>query len=174
MAMLQSLANLCRARCVVYCTGSGIIALALATHFLALDLAQLFSWLEMAFGPVYLSSYVLLLAVSMLAISRLADPIKGGFWYETGVQAAAGIATLALTFTLLGISLGIESLSKQDISPDNIQPIITELTRHFSTAFLTSIVGLPTANALRAAVSIRWAALAINSLDTSITAGATL
>jgi len=140
-----------------YVFGSGVIALAVATHFLALDLKQVFSWLELAFGPVYLSSYIILVLVGSASVVSLNDPETGPVWLETGLQAASGIATLALTFTLLGISLGIESLSEKEISPDTIQLLIGDLTRHFSMAFLTTIVGLPTANILRSVLSIRWA-----------------
>lgn len=143
----------------VYGLGASVIALAVVTHIWSLDLSQVYGWLEGAFGPVYLTSYLLLVGVALMAASRLSDPQRGSVWLEAGQQAAAGIATLALTFTLLGISLGIESLSQQALSPETIQEVIRELTRHFSTAFLTTIVGLPTANALRALLSIRWAAL---------------
>jgi hypothetical protein len=142
-----------------YILGFGVIVLAVATHFLSLDLTEVFEWLGLVFGPVYLASYVVLVITTLVALSNLDDVRTGAVWLETGLQAAGGIATLALTFTLLGISLGIESLSQREISPATIQAIISDLTRHFSTAFLTTIVGLPTANALRAAVSIRWAAI---------------
>jgi hypothetical protein len=123
----------------MYGLGVVIIFLAVVTHIWSLDLGEVFDWLETAFGPVYLVSYVALVAVAVYAATRLSDIHQGAVWLEAGQQAAAGIATLALTFTLLGISLGIESLSNH--------------------AFLTTIVGLPTANGLRALLSIRWAAL---------------
>jgi hypothetical protein len=146
-------------RFAVYGMGVAIIVLAVVTHIWSLDLGEVFDWLETAFGPVYLVSYVALVAVAVYAATRLSDIHQGAVWLEAGQQAAAGIATLALTFTLLGISLGIESLSNHALSPETIQDVIRELTRHFSTAFLTTIVGLPTANGLRALLSIRWAAL---------------
>jgi hypothetical protein len=64
------------------------------------------------------------------------------------------VSTVALTYTLLGISLGIGSLAGRPLDPTTIQPIITELTRYFSLAFMTTVVGLPTAAALRALVLI--------------------
>ncbi|PCJ38687.1 MAG: hypothetical protein COA99_11475, partial [Moraxellaceae bacterium] len=54
-----------------------------------------------------------------------------------------------------GISLGIGSLADKTIDPQSIQMIIQDLTKHFSTAFMTTVVGLPTANILRAAIALR-------------------
>ena len=64
-------------------------------------------------------------------------------WMLSGLQACNGIATIALTFTLLGISLGIGSLSHGGLTPETINDIIAELTNHFSMAFMTSVIGLP-------------------------------
>ena len=75
-------------------------------------------------------------------------------WTETAQHAANGIATLALTFTLLGISLGISTLADQELNTDTVQKVIGGLTGHFSLAFMTTVVGLPTSAALRALVSI--------------------
>jgi len=142
--------------------GITIITLALATHLWQLNLAEVFDWLDSAFGPFFLTTYLVLAGMAGCATLNLARK-DGHVWYELGQQSATGIATLALTFTLLGISLGIESLSRQTLSPETVQPVIQELTRHFSTAFLTTIVGLPTANLLRATLAVRWAALQPNS-----------
>ena len=76
------------------------------------------------------------------------------FWNETGEHAANAVATLALTYTLLGISLGIGTLADQELTPQTIQPVIRGLTEHFSLAFMTTVVGLPTAAILRAIVAI--------------------
>lgn len=75
---------------------------------------------------------------------------KARVWMETGLHAANGISTLALTYTLLGISLGIGTLADQNLNPDTVQGIIRGLTEHFSLAFLTTVVGLPISAALRA------------------------
>ena len=64
-------------------------------------------------------------------------------WLQAGLQACNGIATLALTFTLLGISLGIGQLSNSSLTPDSIDKVIATLTDDFSMAFLTSVIGLP-------------------------------
>lgn len=76
------------------------------------------------------------------------------FWLEVGVQAANGVTTLALTFTLLGISLGIGGLAGQPLTPETVQPIIRQLTADFSLAFMTTVVGLPVSAGLRAALLI--------------------
>jgi hypothetical protein len=67
----------------------------------------------------------------------------------SGLQACNGIATIALTFTLLGISLGIGSLSHGGLTPETINDIIAELTNYFSMAFMTSVIGLPLSAVLR-------------------------
>ena len=72
-----------------------------------------------------------------------------GFWTEAGLQAANGIATLALTYTLLGISLGIGTLAEQELTPETVRHVIRGLTSQFSLAFMTTVVGLPTAAILR-------------------------
>lgn len=145
-------------RTLLAMSGLAVILLALATHLFELDLREVFAWLETAFGPFFITLYLLLCGITISSILRL-SAVDGAVWYELGSQAAAGIATLALTFTLLGISLGIESLSQRELSPETVSLVISDLTRHFSTAFLTTIVGLPTANLLRAWLAVRWAAI---------------
>jgi hypothetical protein len=71
-------------------------------------------------------------------------------WLTTGVQAANGVATLALTYTLLGISLGIGGLAGKELTPETIQGIIQGLTGNFSMAFMTTVIGLPASALLRA------------------------
>ncbi|MGB0310816.1 MAG: hypothetical protein ACPGFY_09710, partial [Candidatus Puniceispirillaceae bacterium] len=65
------------------------------------------------------------------------------------LQASAGITTLALTYTLLGICLGIGGLSDANLSADTINQVITDLTAQFSTAFMSSVIGLPISAAMR-------------------------
>jgi len=80
--------------------------------------------------------------------------LQRDFWLEVGLHGANGVSTLALTFTLLGISLGIGTLAEQELTPETVQVIIGDLTKHFSLAFLTTVVGLPSAAVLRAILSI--------------------
>ena len=70
-------------------------------------------------------------------------------WLEAGLQAANGVTTLALTYTLLGISLGVGSMAENELSPDTIQTVVRNLTAQFSMAFLTTVVGLPLSAVLR-------------------------
>ena len=80
-------------------------------------------------------------------------------WLETGLNLSGGITTLALTFTLLGISLGIGGLAEQELTPDTVQNVIRDLTAQFSLAFMTTVIGLPTAALLRGALLITHARL---------------
>ena len=83
-------------------------------------------------------------------------------WTELAEHTANGTATLALTYTLLGISLGISSLSNQELTADTIQTVIGGLTKHFSMAFMTTVVGLPISCLLRAIVSVTEAKFQAN------------
>jgi hypothetical protein len=144
------------ARPVALISGGGIITLALVTYIWNLDLGNVFNWFEQAFGPVFIVLYLGLVGLGLTAFFQISKDKDNEVWFEVGEQASSGISTLALTFTLLGISLGIESLSSQSLTPETIGSVIQELTRHFSTAFMTTVVGLPTAHCLRSALSIRW------------------
>ena len=79
-------------------------------------------------------------------------------WRQLGLQASSGIATLALTYTLLGICLGIGGLSDANLSPDTINQVIADLTAQFSTAFMSSVIGLPISAAMRTILIISMAA----------------
>ena len=76
------------------------------------------------------------------------------FWFETGMQFANSISTLALTFTLLGISLGIGELAISKLDINSINVTIGKLTNKFSMAFLTSVIGLPLSSLLRSILII--------------------
>ena len=88
----------------------------------------------------------------MLETSHL--PAERLIWTEGGLHAANGAATLALTYTLLGISLGVRTLADQELNTDTVQKVISGLTEHFSVAFMTTVLGLPAAAGLRALISI--------------------
>jgi hypothetical protein len=135
--------------------GVGIIGLALTAYLTQLDLSAMFQWLKTVFTFGFLALYILLCSVSLYACCRLSAGLDDPLWFEMALQAANGVATLALTFTLLGISLGIGSLSHQSIRPDTVSAIIQDLTQHFSTAFMTTVLGLPSAAILRAMVTLR-------------------
>ena len=65
-------------------------------------------------------------------------------------------SSLALTCTLLGISLGIGSLSGHELNPTTIPQVIKGLTEHFAMAFMTTVIGLPVSAALRSALLVSY------------------
>jgi len=101
---------------------------------------------------------VKLLATRAISASNKRDAQRTK-WLQAGLQSCNGIATLALTFTLLGISLGIGRLSDGGLSPENINSVIADLTAHFSLAFMTSVIGLPLSAAMRTALIVGNASL---------------
>jgi len=111
-------------------------------------------WAEEVFGLSFLGLFGLLGFVVLFCWTRMlqtADaPGIRRFWLEAGLHAANGIGTLALTYTLLGISLGIGGLADTELTPATIQQVIRGLTGHFSLAFLTTVVGLPASAVARA------------------------
>ena len=70
------------------------------------------------------------------------------------MQFANSISTLALTFTLLGISIGIGELAMSKLDINSINETIGKLTNKFSMAFLTSVIGLPLSSLLRSILII--------------------
>ena len=134
--------------------GSSAILLALISVLTEMPVIDIFAWLERYFSFGFIVMFSALLSLNILAIIRVKQNIATTYWAEVGNQSANGISTLALTFTLLGISLGIGSLSEQTLSPDTIQDIISSLTEQFSMAFMTTVVGLPSAAILRAVLAI--------------------
>ena len=141
----------------MYAAGMLVILLALASYLTDQRLTLLFDWLQQVFGWGYAIVYGLLVSAGLYGWVRLKGDDNKNYWKELGLQSANGIATLSLTFTLLGISLGIGSLAEQTLNPETVPEIIQSLTQHFSTAFMTTVVGLPTAAALRAAIALRVA-----------------
>jgi hypothetical protein len=101
--------------------------------------------------PALLAGLVLLGMVSVLRLWRQSD---SHFWRQTGLQAASCIATLALTCTLLGISLGIGTLAETPLAPDTVTRVISELTERFSMAFMTTVIGLPVSALMRSSILI--------------------
>jgi hypothetical protein len=138
---------------ISYMLGGLVIALALGVMTTSVSAVEITTWawdvLGLAFA-VLLGSLVFIALLCWVKIKQL--QARGGEyrpWLVAGVQAANGIATLALTYTLLGISLGIGSLAGQQLTPETIQGVIKGLTENFSMAFMTTVVGLPTSALLR-------------------------
>jgi len=130
----------------------GLFGAAMAT---SLDAGDIMRWAREVFGVTFLVALSVLVVVALHCWTRLkAGGAVDAARLETGLQAANGVATLALTYTLLGISLGIGGLAGQELRPDTIQLVIQGLTRHFSMAFMTTVVGLPTSAVLRAMLMV--------------------
>ena len=142
-------------RALFYFMGCLVMALALASYLTNLNALAIFVWIQERFTSGFLILLSLFLFSGVFGLLRLNGSTMDGFWQECALQSANGVATLALTFTLLGISLGIGSLSQQSISPQTVGIIIQQLTQHFSMAFMTTVVGLPLATLLRALTQIR-------------------
>ena len=140
--------------------GAGVIALAATTALTGLALDDLIRWSERIFGGLFVAVLVGLLYCAVLAWTKVsgrrADEPGVKPWFETGVQSANAIATLALTYTLLGISLGIGSLSGHELNPQTIPQVIQGLTEHFSMAFMTTVIGLPVSAMLRSALLVSY------------------
>ena len=138
--------------------GLAVIGLAVAVMSTPLDVADVVEWARRIFGLVFIAMFAGMVYIAILSIVqvRAIPPHAPGHrsWFETGLQAASGIATLALTYTLIGISLGIGSLSDQTLTPETIQGVIGGLTEHFSMAFMSTVVGLPVSAALRAVLLV--------------------
>ena len=138
----------------------GVIVLVLVISVISttLNAKEVLLWANQVFGL----SFLILFSVIVLAFffciikfhnTKMAQK-EADVWLEAGLHCANGIATLAITYTLLGISLGIGSLADQDLTPQTIHRVIGELTKHFSMAFLTTVLGLPTSSILRAVLLI--------------------
>ncbi|MFT6896688.1 MAG: hypothetical protein ACJA13_001091 [Paraglaciecola sp.] len=150
-------------RLIMMVIGTLIITLAMMSYLTSMPVMTLVEWLTQMFSLGYIVIYLGLVSVGVYAISHITQLKTAEYWHEVGQQIGNGIATLALTFTLLGISLGIGSLSENALSPENIQPLISQLTQQFSIAFMTSIVGLPTAAIIRGWSSIKLRAVLQNT-----------
>ena len=137
-----------------YLLGGLVLATAGAVTLASRDVSAITGWALDVLGVGFLALLTSLIFVTLLSLIRMNsaadDPAHRDYWYAVGLQAANGVTTLALTFTLLGISLGIGSLAGQDLTPDTVQGVIRELTANFSLAFMTTVVGLPVSAGLRA------------------------
>ena len=106
------------------------------------------------------STFILLISLlTFFSIICITNVINLNFyekklWFETGIQLSNLISTIALTYTLLGISLGIGELSSSKLDVDTINETISRLTEQFSMAFMTSVVGLPLSGILRSILII--------------------
>ena len=147
-----------------------VIVISLATFVTGMMPARILGWgLEML-GGIFLLLLSALVITAMFCCVRLIESprqassdLERQKWLQAGLQACNGIATLALTFTLLGISLGIGQLSHSSLTPDSIDKVIMSLTDDFSMAFFTSVIGLPLSAILRTGLIVLNASLALSS-----------
>ena len=145
-------------RSFAYLLGCGVLLFAAGGAYSGYGLTEMQNWALEVFGLSFLVFLIVLVFTVIFAWVRQSDskirPQERLVWTEMGQHSASGITTLALTYTLLGISLGISSMAKQELNPETVQDIIQNLTRHFSMAFMTTVVGLPIAAAAQALVGI--------------------
>lgn len=143
-----------------YMLGGLVLVTAFAVVLVSRDVSEIAGWALDVLGIGFLALLAALVYAAFFSLVRMrrGDGTASDrlFWYEAGLQAANGVTTLALTFTLLGISLGIGSLAGQTLTPETVQGVIRDLTANFSLAFMTTVVGLPVSAALRAALVIAY------------------
>ena len=136
-------------RAVSVVLGGLVVVLAGAAMATSLTAADIATRAQEVLGVTFIGLMVGLVLTALYCWAIAARSPDTGFWTEAGLQAANGIATLALTYTLLGISLGIGTLAEQELTPETVRHVIRGLTSQFSLAFMTTVVGLPTAATLR-------------------------
>jgi hypothetical protein len=141
-----------------YLLGGVAVALAVAAVATSATADDVTGWIGDVLGFTFVALLGMLIFIVLFCWARLnskSSPAENDrVWFEAGIQAANGITTLALTFTLLGISLGIASLAEQDLSPETVRDVIREMTANFSLAFMTTVVGLPVSAVLRSVLLI--------------------
>ena len=129
----------------------------------------IFEWLISTLGYSFLIITAFLTFMAIISIINInnCENRRRKFWFETGLQVSNLISTLALTYTLLGISLGIGELSSSKLDIDTINQTISKLTQQFSMAFMTSVIGLPLSGLLRSILIIIYEHFNVQSLKTS-------
>ena len=161
-------------RSLSYFLGLLVLVLAVGVMATSMNAADIADWAQRIFGITFIVLYGLLVCATLFCWTRMrvcrGDTLSRQVWTEAGLHAGGGVGILALTFTLLGISLGIGDLADQELTPETVQEVIRGLTGHFSMAFMTTVVGLPTSTALRALVSVSEARFAA-AMPATVAAG---
>ena len=129
--------------------GGGVVVTAVTVAATRLTAAELAARSAEIFGTTFILLLAGLVLTALYCWVRMGRAKGRQMWLEAGLQAANGITTLALTYTLLGISLGIGMLAERSLSPETVQGIVQDLTAQFSMAFLTTVIGLPLSAVLR-------------------------
>lgn len=126
--------------------------------FSSLSVSRAAAWAFDVLGVGFVALVTLLVFATVYCLVRVHestdDPDLCDHWFAVGTQAAGGVATLALTYTLFGISLGIGSLATQGLTPETVEGVVRNLTASFSLAFMTTVIGLPLSALLRAALVV--------------------
>ncbi len=109
------------------------------------------NWAKSVLGYSFIFLTLTLTLLSLISILNIHNSkiYEKKLWFETGIQLSNIISTTALTYTLLGISLGIGELSSSNLNVDTINETVSKLTKQFSMAFMTSVIGLPLSAVLR-------------------------
>lgn len=138
----------------------GLVLIGLALTLLLFGVApkDLFAATRDTLGLLFIALALGLVLTVMIAAAKICDTqldrqLKS-VWLHIGLHAANGIATVALTFTLFGISAGIGELAAGDLNIDTINTVIASLTHQFGMAFMTSVVGLPLSALMRVVVGV--------------------
>jgi hypothetical protein len=141
-----------------YLLGGAAVILAVAAVATSASAGDVAQWIRDVLGFTFIALLGTLIFIVLFCLARLNSKSEQSdndrVWFEAGIQAANGITTLALTFTLLGISLGIASLAEHELSPETIRDVIRDMTANFSLAFMTTVVGLPVSAVLRSILLI--------------------
>ena len=159
-------------RTLTYLLGFLVLSLAIITALYGLKTKNTLDLMLATFGPVFIGLALILIFSTLYCWQKqsdfLYDPVKRRPWTRAAMHFADGISTLALTFTLLGISLGIGTLAEKPLTPDTIHIVIKDLTKHFSLAFMTTVFGLPASAVLRALVQITEAKIESATVEKSL------
>lgn len=141
------------AKAIGYLLGSLAIVLAGLLLLTRTTLEEAVTWSFEVNGIAFTALLIGLTLVAVYCWLRLRgrprnDPAAPK-WLAAGLQAANGISTVALTFTLLGVTLGLSDLSGRVLTAETMPGVIHELTGTFALAFLTTVIGQPVAALLR-------------------------
>ena len=142
------------ARATATFLGAIVVVLAVAAMSTSMSAHDVAAWAKNVFGLTFIGLMGGLVFTAFYSLTRMLQAPDDKVWLEAGIGASNGIATLALTYTLLGISLGVGSLASQELNPETVTVVVRELTEKFSLAFLTTVVGLPVSAVLRTALLV--------------------
>lgn len=134
---------------------AGLVIITLALMSVAsLELSEIFERFSSVISVVgwpFLTIYSVLTAILLGSYLKIRRARREGssenlsYWAQVGTQVCGLLSTMALVFTLFGLSQGVLLLGVSKVTPDSIDQLLGELMTHFGVAFYSSIIGLPTA-----------------------------